>query len=377
MIYLDNAATTRPRPEVVEAVCRALEGICGNPSSLHRLGAEASRALEEARRSVAMALGVPAQDLIFTSGGTEGNNMAIRGAALASRGRHLITTEVEHPSVYQVFQELGEEGWRVDYIGVDRRGVVDPAEVARALRDDTVLVSVMLVNNEVGSVQPIREIRRAIGPKPILHVDAVQALGKVPAAVSSLGADLATVSSHKIHGPKGAGALYKAPRVRLKPLSVGGQQERALRPGTENVPAIVGFGVAAALAHKEIPESSARMHDLRARLAGLLARIPGARMNGHLEVGAPHILSYSFLGVPGETLLHHLEAMGVIVSTRSACSSRHKTPNRVLNALGCSHEEAEAAIRLGLSSFTTEEEIDHAACAVRESVEAIRGLGGS
>ncbi len=375
MIYLDNAATTKPSREVVEAVRCAMEDTYGNPSSLHAMGADASRAMEEARRSISSAIGSRPEDITFTSGGTEANNGAIRGVAhaMAPRGRHLIATEIEHPSVYQVFQDLEDDGFSVDYIGVDRLGVVDPSDVSRALRDDTTLVSVMLVNNEVGSIQPVRRIREAMGRGVCLHVDGVQAFGKMRVNVKALGADLMTLSGHKIHAPKGVGALYKAPGVRLRPLIVGGQQERGLRAGTEGVPSIVGFGVAAAMAASALAEAVPRMTGLRDRLVKGLTAIPGSSLNGSRD-GAPHIVSMCFSDVPAETLVHHLAARGVIVSTRSACSSRKKSPNRVLKALGLSDEGSASAIRIGLSRFTTMAEIETAIGAVGEAVREIRAF---
>lgn len=406
-IYLDNSATTRARPEVVAAVRTALEDAYGNPSSAHPLGLRAERLVKEAREAVARALGAAPGEIVFTSGGTEANNLALLGAARAAarRGRRVITSRVEHPSVLRACDRLEEEGFEVVRLGVDRRGLVDPADLARVLTPDTVLVSLMHVNNEVGSVQPLEELARVLGRGaggappaggppafPLWHVDAVQSFGKLPLDASRLGVDLVSVSAHKIHGPKGCGALCVRRGVRLRPLLVGGGQEDGRRAGTENVPGIAGFGVAARLAAAEREAAAARLGRLRDRLvAGVLAAVPEARANGPLSggagavgpgdgagaaagVAAPHIASIAFPGLRGEVLLHALAERGVFAATGAACSARRHEPSHVLRALGLDAAAIEGTLRFSLSPFTTEAEVDAAVRAVGEAVHALRGF---
>lgn len=377
-IYLDNAATTPPDPAVIEAMAEVLRTAYGNPSSLHRLGVEAEARVAAARAEVAAALGVAPTQVVFTSGGTEANALALVGAARAyrSRGAHLVTTAVEHSSVLDTLRALAQEGWALTVLPVDRWGRVDPDAVARALRPDTVLVSVMAVNNEVGTVQPVAAIarglreRRGDGRLPLLHVDAVQAFGTLPVPVED--ADLVTVSAHKVHGPKGVGALVVRPGVRLVPLLHGGEQERGLRPGTENVPGIVGFGVAARLV-REAGDVTPHLRALRARLLEGLRPVEDLVVNSPPD-GAPHILNVQVPGVRGETLVHRLEQEGVYVSTGSACHSRDPRPSHVLLAMGLRREAALASIRLSLSRHTTAAEVDAAAGAIVRAAAELRVL---
>lgn len=377
-IYLDNAATTRADPEVAEQVRRALLVEYGNPSSLHRKGHEAERLIKESRAWVADALGVAAAEVVFTSGGTEGNNLAIKGAAKARarRGRHLITTKIEHSSILNAFKGLEEEGFRVTYLDVDAEGRVAPQQVVEALSDETILVSVMHVNNEIGTLQPVEEIAKAVKAaksEVLVHSDGVQAFLKVPLALSRTGVDLYTVSAHKIHGPKGVGALYVKSGVRLKPLFGRGEQEGGLRSGTENVPGIAGFGQAVNQGMNAGAAARERMTALRLRLAQRLLAIEGASLNGPLDRdAAPHILNLSFAGVRGEVLVHALEAKGVFVSTGSACSSRKAEASHVLKALRRPDEVAMGSIRLSLAWSSTEEEIERAASLVEETVAELR-----
>jgi len=379
-IYLDNAATTRPDPAVVAAMTSALTEGYGNPSSIHGKGVEAERRVAEARAQVAALLGVPPAAVLFTSGGTEANNLAIKGAARAyrNRGRHLIGTAVEHSSVLEALRTLEAEGFALTVLPVDRGGRIDPDEVRRALRPDTLLVSVMAVNNEVGTVQPVAEIARIVrdargGARlPLFHVDAVQALGRVPISAAEI--DLLTVSAHKVHGPKGAGALVVREGVRLEPLLHGGEQQRGVRPGTENVPGIVGFGQAAARLREEGPAAAAHLQRLRARLVERLGDIAGLAINTPAEGAAPHILNVRLAGVRGETLVHRLEMEGIYVSTGSACHSRDPRPSHVLVAMGLSREEALSSIRISLARTTTLEEIEAAADALARAVADLRVL---
>jgi cysteine desulfurase len=381
-IYLDNAATTRPHPQVVEAVMRALTQDYGNPSSLHGLGVAAERLVDAAREAVARSVGVAPEEIVFTSGGTEANVLALVGAARRSRGRHLVTTAVEHSSVLEPLRRLARQGWELDVLPVDRAGRVRPEQVERVLRPDTAVVSVMAVNNELGTVQPLPEIarvvqrHRAAGGRALLHVDAVQAWGKVPLRPAAWGVDVMTLSGHKVHGPKGVGALYVRRGVLLEPLLAGGDQERGLRPGTENVPGIAGLGAAAALLAREGEEAAARMRDLLARLRAQLQRLPDVRINTPEDGAAPHILSVTVRGVRGETLVHRLEQDGVYISTGSACHSRDPRPSHVLLAAGLTPDEARSTVRLSLSRFTTADDVDAAAAAFARAVEDLRALVG-
>lgn len=382
-VYLDNSATTRPYPGVVRAVVEAMEKYYGNPSSLHRKGVEAGRLLSRAREAVAASLGVDPGQIVFTGGGTEAINLAIKGTPPGRKGRHVVTTAVEHPAVLNACAQLKEQGIEVTVLPVDQQGVVDPQQLRSALRDDTYLVSVMHVNNEVGAVQPLDEIARVLadfrraGHKLTWHVDAVQAYGKLPTRPGELGVDLLSVSAHKAHGPKGVGALYVAPHTKLQPLVAGGGQENGRRSGTENTPGITGFGVAAAEIARRVPGVAQRLFALKKRLVeGILAAVPGAVLNGPpCEQGnpccAPHIANLSFPGLRGEILLHSLEGQGVYVSTGSACASRKNPGSHVLKAMGVKGERLEGAIRFSLSAFNTAEEIDYA---VEQTVAAVREL---
>lgn len=387
---MDNSATTRPRREAMAAMEAALEDAWGNPSSLHSLGVGAERVIKEAREAVARALGVDAAEIVFTSGGTEANNLALLGAARGARPRHVITTAVEHPSVLRAAAALEEEGFAVTYLPVDGEGRLDPAALARAITPDTVLVSTMQVNNEVGTLLDLEGIARVLGRAggagagaggtrhpagPLWHVDAVQAFGKIPVTPRRLGIDLLTLSAHKVQGPKGVGALYVRKGVTVKALLLGGGQEGGRRAGTENVPGIAGFGAAARLAAAEQAEAAPRLARLRDRLIeGVLAAAPGSRLNGPRPdatrggAAAPHIANLSFPGVRGEVLIHALEARGVYASTGAACSSRRSEPSHVLRAMALPGPDIEGAVRFSLSSLTTDEEVDGAVAAVARVV---------
>lgn len=363
-VYLDNSATTRVREEVAAVVLEAMTRQYGNPSSLHRKGIEAERLVQGAREIIARSLGVSSEEIYFTSGGTEANNLALKGAVLARsrRGKHIITTAIEHPSVLNTCAQLAEEGFRVTYLPVDKEGVIDPEELRSNLTPETILVSTMYINNEIGSVQPLDQIAAVLagaGQDILWHVDAIQGYGKLPLKPRELGVHLVSISGHKLHAPKGTGALYVAGKVSLKPLFGGGEQEQGLRSGTENVPGIAGLGRAVELALAEQPGASARMKALKERLvAGLLERVPNARLNGPRD-GAPHIANISFPGVQGETLVHALEEVGIYVSTGSACSSRQSKPSHVLTALGLGREEISSAIRFSLAPCNEAEEIEY------------------
>ncbi len=374
-IYLDNAATTPLDPAVLEAMRPYLEEDFGNPSSRHRPGQRAAEAVERARAEVARATGAKSADIIFTSGGTEANNLGVLGSARARfrRGKHVLVGPTEHDCVRESAQALREEGFEVETLRLSRDGALDLAHLAGALRPDTVLVAQMLVQNEFGSVYPVREAARLVrarSPQAALHVDAVQAFGKVEVSIGALDADSVAISAHKIHGPKGCGALVTRGTIPLKPLVFGGGQQGGRRPGTENVPGIVGLGAAARIAEERREEACASMRRCREMLAERISRIPGARI---LEPGAPaqalspSILSVVIPGVPSEVRMHHLEEVGVIVSAGSACHAKQSGISPALSAIGLEPEEARCMLRFSFSRDTTEVEI-------RAAAEALEGI---
>lgn len=380
-VYLDNSATTKPSPEVVAAVNRSLTEVYANPSSLHHLGLEAERLVKTAREQVASAIAAAPEEIFFTSGGTEANNLAIFGAVdrLHYRGNHLVTTAIEHPAVLNVFKELERKDYRVTYLKVNRSGLIDLEQLAEALVEPPVLVSVMAVNNELGTIEPLAAVSRmlaGINPRPLLHVDAVQALGKIPLNVRQLKVDLLSMSGHKIHGLKGTGALFVKKGTYLRPLFYGGGQESGLRSGTENVPGIVGMGVAAARAASALDSNSQKMRELRDQLAkGITDRIPAVRINSPMdETGAPQILNVSFEGIRAEVLLHALEEDGIYVSTVSACSSRKKAHSHVLQAAGLTPAEMEGALRFSFSVDNTASEIEYVIGRLAERVTELRRI---
>ena len=359
-IYLDNSATTKPHPQVIEAMVSLLQENYGNPSSLHAMGQQAERVITKARRDLAGALGVKEREIIFTSGGTEANNMAIKGVvrAYGNRGRHIITSRIEHPSILEVFRELEDEGFRATYLEVDGDGRITPAKLAEDLEPETILVSLFHVNNEIGSINPLPELAQVLSQRgrqrPFFHVDAVQSFGKLPVRPARWGIDLLSLSGHKIHGPKGVGALYLREGLAIPPLILGGGQERGLRSGTENVAGIGGFGLAALLAEEEREGALPKVAELR---KAFLERLKGSgsRVNSP-DNGSPYILNLSFPGFRGEVLVHALAEKGVYVSTGSACSSRARKQSHVLERLGLSPAEVAGAIRVSFSRRNSLEE---------------------
>ena len=377
MIYLDNAASTRPAPEALSAMASAAAEHFANPSSAHALGAAAARALGEARAAIAGLIGGEAADVVLTSGGTEADALGVLGVAGVARGRHIVTTAIEHSAVLRSLELLEARGFRVTRVAPSPAGVVAAEDVLAAVEPDTALVAVMLVNNELGTVQPVAQVaaglRARTGKRPHLHCDAVQAAGLYSFSVRTLGADTVAVSSHKLHGPKGAGALWVRPGARVGPLWDGGRQERGLRSGTENVPAMVGFGRAAALARAAAPEL-VRVAALRDRLeAEITARIPQARPTVPQGTPrAPHIASVLLPGLPAEPLLHALESRGVYAAAGSACASRTRGPSHVLAALGVPDDAA--VLRFSLCRFTGEDEPARAAEALRDAIAEIAAV---
>ncbi|KAF1075948.1 cysteine desulfurase NifS [Methanogenium sp. MK-MG] len=377
LVYMDHAATTATRPEVAEAMLPYMTGHFGNPSSLYDLAKASREALEEARERVAAAIGAEPKQVYFTSGGTESDNWALKGVAFAKKekGSHIITSVVEHHAISHTCEWLEKQGFSVTYLPVDRFGMVNPADVEAAITPETILITVMMANNEVGTIQPVAEIG-AIAKKHgvLFHTDAVQAVGHIPVDVGELNIDLLSLSGHKFHGPKGTGALYIGPGVRLDPLMHGGAQERGRRAGTENVPGIVGLGLAVSLAVADMAENAERLTALRDRLtAGLLA-IPHTYLNGHPDKRLPNNVNVVFEFIEGESILLLLNRYGIAASTGSACSSRSLDPSHVLMACGLPHEVVHGSLRLTLGEETTEADVDYVIAAVKEVVQRLRDM---
>jgi cysteine desulfurase len=386
VIYLDNAASTLPAPEVLAAT-RAVEvAFFANPSSAHGLGAAAARAVEAARAEIATALGAEAAEIVFTSGGTEANALGLLGAARAARGRHVVASGLEHPAVARTAEQLVAEGYTLTVVAPTSAGVVRAADIAAATRADTAVVALMLVNNELGTIQPVAEVAQALAAaaaaaraprRAHLHVDAVQAFGLLRVRPGALGADTLAISGHKVHGPKGTGALWIRPGARVLPLWDGGRQERGLRSGTENVAGCVGLGRAAALAilaqEAGVPAALERERDRLER--EILAAIPGARLTVTGAPRAPHVASLAFPGLPAEPLLHALEAREVYVSAGSACASRTRGPSAVLKAIGV--DDHTAVLRFSLARTTVPDDVDAAVEALRGAVDEISSLANA
>lgn len=360
MIYLDNSATTKPCPEAVEAITKALTENWGNPSALYNFGIDTARLLRQARHSVAAAMGAEPERVFFTSGGTEADNWAVFGTAkrMGKRGKHIITTAMEHHAILNCMADLESQGFEVTYLKPDHLGRVSTADLKAALRKDTILVSIMMVNNEVGSVMPIAQMAKLthrLCPDAIFHTDAVQGFLKVPFAAKNLGADLISVSSHKIHGPKGAGALYISPRLKsFPPLLLGGGQESGYRSGTEGVPGILGFAAACSAVSATFREDILRESALIAEFSEKFAALDGVIVNGAHE--APHILSLAIPGVPVQNTINILQDHGICVSAGSACAKGHRS--HVLTAMGLPPETIDSAFRISLCRDTTREELE-------------------
>ena len=363
--YFDTSATTRCYPVVAEFVVKTMTEDFGNPSAMHLKGVEAEKYVREAAQILAKILKVNEKEIIFTSGGTESNNLALFGGADANKrsGNHIITTSVEHAAVGQPAERLEQMGYEVTIVPVDHRGVVQLEALEKALRPDTILVSTMYVNNEVGAVMPVEEIAKLVhekSPKALYHVDAIQAFGKYRIYPKKAGIDMLSVSSHKIHGPKGVGFLYINEKARIQPQILGGGQQAGMRSGTDNVPGIAGLGVAAKMVYTDFDEKIEHMYQLKERLAEGFLKLPDVRLNGmEIREGAPQILSASFLGVRSEVLLHTLEEKGIYVSAGSACSSHKRKAAGTLSAMGMEAAQRESTLRFSFSEENTFEEVDY------------------
>ena len=361
-IYLDHAATTPTDPEVAKVMSAYFTDRFGNPSSTYSYGQEAKGAIEEARVQVAELIGARDEEIVFTSGGTEADNFAVKGVAFANenKGNHLITTSIEHHAVIETCRFLGGKGFRVTYLPVDKYGLVDPGDIKKAITNKTILVSVMHANNEIGTIEPIAEIGKIAKERGIpFHTDAVQTVGHIPVDVNKLEVDLLTMSAHKLYGPKGIGALYIRKGTKLVPFMHGGEQERRRRASTENVPGIVGFGLAAELARQEMSEEAERLAYLRDKLIkGILEGIDHTHLNGHPSSRLPNNVNVTFDFVEGESIVLNLDLEGICASTGSACSSSSLESSHVLLAMGLYPEQAHGSLRLTLGKWTTEEMIE-------------------
>ncbi len=376
-IYLDNSATTKPYDEVLDYMGYVAGEVYGNPSSMHVKGIEAERLVKKSREAIAESIGASSREIYFTSGGTESNNLAIRGYLEANprRGNHILTTKIEHPSVLEVFKYLSDKGYETEYVDVSSEGIIDLEDLRRKINSRTALISVIYINNEMGSIQPVDEVvnvRNSVNKDAAVHIDAVQAYGKVKTFPGRMGIDLMSLSSHKIHGPKGAGALYAGRHVKLKPLIFGGGQETLIRSGTENVPGICGFGLASEITFRNLErnfEKAVRIKNMFKEL--LLQEIRGYKVISP-ENASPYILCVSFENIKAEVLLHHLEERNIFVSTGSACASRKNLHSHVLRAIGLEACYMDGPVRFSFSAFNEEEEIKEAVQAIRDILPGIQ-----
>ena len=381
MIYLDNAATTRPAPEVVEAMLPYLTECYGNPSAIYSLGSSVKKAVNRARRTIAGAIGAAQEEIFFTAGGTEADNWALKAAAGACRdkGKHIITTKIEHHAVLDSGRYLETQGFEVTYLDVDREGLVDPAALKAAIRPDTILISVMFANNEIGTLEPIQEIGTLARERGILfHTDAVQAFGQIPIRVDELPVDMLSASGHKINGPKGIGFLYVRSGLNVPPFLHGGAQERKRRAGTENVAGIVGLEAAVARAMRIMEEKTERERALRDYLIRRIEEeIPYCRLNGHRTRRLPGNVNFSFRFVEGESMVLMLDRKGICASSGSACTSGDLDPSHVLLAIGLSAEEASGSLRMTLSEENTKDEMDSVVESIKEIVSKLREMSSA
>ncbi|MGI6065432.1 MAG: cysteine desulfurase NifS [Bacillota bacterium] len=377
-IYLDHSATTPVLPEVLHTMLPFLREHYGNASSIYRIGRESRKAVEEARRQVANLIGSETDEIYFTSGGTEADNMAVFGAVAASgeKGKHIITSRMEHHAILHPCEELEKRGYEVTYLSPDDKGLIRVEDLKNAVRDDTILITIMHVNNEVGTIQPIREIGQIAREKGIIfHTDAVQSVGKIPVDVKELGVDLLSLSAHKIYGPKGVGALFIRRNTSIAPVLFGGGQERKRRPGTENVPGIVGFGKAAEIAQRDLAVDRERITYLRDKLIdGILSSISHTQLNGDRQKRIPHNANFSFRFVEGESLLLMLDMQNIAASSGSACTSGSTDPSHVLLAMGIPFDVAFGSLRFTLGKENTEEDIDYVLKVLPPIVERLRAM---
>ena len=377
-VYLDNSATTRCFDEVAALMTRIMCEDYGNPSSLHRKGVEAEKYIRYAKEVIAKNLKVNEKEIIFTSGGTESDNLALRGCAYANcrSGRHLITTQIEHPAILQTMKHLEEEGFKVTYLPVDSKGCIRLEDLERAITGETILVSIMHTNNEVGSLQPIEEagaLIKRMNPRILFHVDAVQGYGKFRIYPKKMKIDLLSVSGHKIHGPKGIGFLYIDEKVKIKPILFGGGQQGGTRSGTENVPGVAGLAKAVEMIYQNLDEEVERLYELKRIFVEGVRKIDDVIVNGHPdETGAPHVVSVSIRGVRSEVLLHALEDKGIYVSAGSACSAHKPQPSATLQAMGVDQELLGSTIRFSFSVFTTMEEVGYTLQAMYDIIPMLR-----
>ena len=378
LIYLDNAATTKTAPEVVEAMLPYFSEFYGNPSSIYSLAGESKKAIDQARETIAGALGAQPEEIYFTAGGTESDNWALKAAAeyYRKKGNHIITTKIEHHAILHSCQQLEKQGFEVTYLDVDENGVVKLEELKKAIRPTTILISVMYANNEIGTIQPIQEIGEIAHEKGILfHTDAVQAFGQLPIHVDDCHIDMLSASGHKLNGPKGIGFLYIRKGVKIRSFIHGGAQERKRRAGTENVPGIVGLGRAVERAVKTMEERTAEERELRDYLIGrVLAEIPYTRLNGHRSLRLPNNANFSFQFIEGESLLIMLDMEGICGSSGSACTSGSLDPSHVLLAIGLPHEIAHGSLRLTLNEENTKEELDFVVESLKRIIERLRSM---
>ena len=376
--YLDNSATTKVSENVTNLMVKVMMEDYGNPSSLHMKGVEAEKYIKESKDIIAKLLKVDAKEIIYTSGGTESNNLAIIGAAMANKraGNRIITSSIEHPSVLATMKYLEDNGFEVIYLPVDSNGVVDMEALKEAMTKETILVSVMHVNNEIGAIEPVSEISKyikSINPEVVFHVDAIQSFGKLVVQPKKMGIDLLSVSGHKIHGPKGVGFLYASSKVKLKPVIFGGGQQKGMRSGTENVPGIAGIGLAAREAYENFEEKISKMIELKDYFIDRVTSIENVTVNSSKGAeGAPHIISVSFLGVRSEVMLHSLEDKEIYISSGSACSSNKPSVSATLKGIGLKPEQIDSTVRFSLSYDTTKEELDYAVDTVAGMIELLR-----
>lgn len=377
-VYLDNSATTACYEQVGELVYKVMCRDYGNPSSMHKKGVEAEHYIRDAKEGLAKILKVKEKEIVFTSGGTESDNLALRGCARANRrrGNHLITTGIEHPAILNTMRHLEEEGFRVTYLPVDANGRVKLETLREALCDQTILVSIMYVNNEVGSVQPVAEAAKIVkdyNPQILFHTDAVQGFGKYHIYPKRMGIDLLSASGHKIHGPKGTGFLYLDEKVKIQPIVFGGEQQKNIRSGTENVPGIAGLGLAAEMIYRDLDVKVALMRDLKAHFLEGVTKLEHTTVHGPTdENSAPHIISVGIAGIRSEVLLHALEEKGIYVSSGSACASNHPAVSGVLKGIGAAKEYLDATLRFSMSEFTTREEVDYTLETLYDCVPKLR-----